>query len=408
VTPSTGTHPIRVCLIGVTGFAHTHYTELTGHHALGLVRLVAATVINPAEVPDKVRHLGELGCRVHRDFREMLAAWAGRADLCIVPTGIHWHAPMAIAALEAGMDVLLEKPAAATLDDIRAMQAAERGSGRRVMLGFQSMYASETLAMKRMVLDGTLGRIGEILSWSLWPRDASYYARNAWAGRLSVAGAPVLDSPFNNAVAHQLHMILFLAGSSETSSAAVTGVRAELHRAKPIESCDTAALAISTASGIPCRFLTSHACDTTIDPVIEIRGERGTLRWESHRRLTLRRGDGPAEPLPMDDPAQCRQRMHAAVREAIGGGGAFLSRLDHAAEHTRVVNLAHAAGPIRTIPAEHQSAAGIIRGLPEVMAATAAAPGTLFSDHRPPWGAAPACRDAAPDPTVAEMVGAAP
>src|ERR1043165_868446 len=89
------TMPIRVCLIGVTGFAHTHYTELTAHHEQGLARLVAATVINPAEVPDKVQHLAGIGCRVHRDFREMLAAWAGRADLCIVPTGIHWHAPMA-------------------------------------------------------------------------------------------------------------------------------------------------------------------------------------------------------------------------------------------------------------------------------------------------------------------------
>lgn len=394
---------IRVCLIGVTGWGSVHYGELIEHHAQGLARLVAATIINPDDVRDRITHLQGIGCQVHADFREMLAAWAGKADLCIVPTGIHWHAPMAIAAMEAGMDVLLEKPAAATLGDIYAMQVAEQRSGKRVIVGFQLLYASEALEMKRMVLNGSLGRITEILSWSQRPRDATYYARNAWAGRLHVNGVPVLDSPFNNADAHYLHTILFLAGSSEAHSASVIAVRAELYRAKPIESCDTAAIAITTADGPPCRFLTTHATRTTIESSIEIRGDRATLRWSPHA-LTLTLASGHTESFPVDP--CCRERMHAAVRETLSGGNAFLARLEHAIEHTRVVNLAHAAGPIQTIPATHQSEPGVIDNLDQLMATTAATPGTLFSDHRPPWGAAAGQRAAFPDPTVFEMLGA--
>ena len=175
---------IKVCIIGITGYGSTHYAELVGHHDQGLISLTAATIINPADVPaDRLTYLDRIGCRVYADFREMIAACSGSCDLCVIPTGIHWHAPMAIAALDAGMHVLLEKPAAAIISDIKAMQAAEHRTGKRVMIGFQGMYATETLALKRLILGGTLGKIHEAVSWSLVPRDAVYYGRNSWAGR---------------------------------------------------------------------------------------------------------------------------------------------------------------------------------------------------------------------------------
>jgi len=392
----------RICLIGVSGFAGTHYHELTRHHASGVCQLVAATVINQDQEVDRCAHLTALGCRLHTDFQEMLNTWRGKAEVCVIPTGIHWHAPMAIAALEAGMDVLLEKPAAAVLADIRRMQETEVRTGRRVIMGFQSMYAAETLVMKRAALDGTLGPIREIVSWVKWPRKADYYARNAWAGRLQIKGTPVLDSPINNAVAHQLHMILFLAGAREDESATIAALRAELYRAKPIDSCDTAALAITTAQGIPCRFFATHACAEIVDPVIEIRGERGTLRWNYHYALELERLDGRRESWAVD--SHCRDRMHAAVREAAHGGNPFLSRLTHAWAHTQAVNLAHAAGPITTIPAAHLNPDGSATGLDAAITTAVATPGALLHEQGLAWSHAAYERSALPEPTISEMI----
>ena len=51
-----------------------------------------------------------------------------------------------------------------------------------------------------------------------WPRGASYYARNNWAGRLRVGSAWVLDSPVNNAFAHFLMLALFWAGDTPTAA----------------------------------------------------------------------------------------------------------------------------------------------------------------------------------------------
>jgi len=372
----------RYCLVGVSGFAAVHHRELLAPHDAGACAVVAAAVINQAEEIERCEQLRERGCELFDDYHAMLAAYGGRADCCVIPTAIHLHAPMAIAALEAGMHVLLEKPAAATVADVDAMRAAEVRTGRRVFVAFQSMYAGETLEMKRIVRSGCLGAVREIVSWSLWPREAEYYARNAWAGRLAVDGVPVRDSPFNNAVAHQLHMVLFLAGAEEATSAEVLAVRAELCRAKPIESCDTAALAITTATGVPCRFLCSHACATEdhLDPVIEVRGERGVLRWEFHRRLRLTT-DAEDRSWPAD--ADCREHMHAAVRASIAGEAPFVATLEHARAHTCAVELAHQGFDIHDVP-----------------------PGVV--DGRPAGGRGPACSGQAANQPITRTASPSP
>jgi len=61
-------------------------------------------------------------------------------DVVSVCTPTYLHAPVAIAALEAGRDVLCEKPVALTLADADAMAAAERSSGRRLRIGFMRRF----------------------------------------------------------------------------------------------------------------------------------------------------------------------------------------------------------------------------------------------------------------------------
>jgi len=61
-------------------------------------------------------------------------------DVVSVCTPTYLHPPVTIAALEAGRDVLCEKPVALTLADAEAMAAAERSSGRRLRIGFTRRF----------------------------------------------------------------------------------------------------------------------------------------------------------------------------------------------------------------------------------------------------------------------------
>lgn len=68
------------------------------------------------------------------------AVRASDLDVVSVCTPTYLHAPVTIAALDAGHDVLCEKPVALTLEDAQAMADAERRSGRRLRIGFMRRF----------------------------------------------------------------------------------------------------------------------------------------------------------------------------------------------------------------------------------------------------------------------------
>ena len=346
-----GVRAIRVALIGVSGFGEVHYRDILEQIECGTMRLSAATVINQADESEKCSKLRSLGCEVFTDYREMLAQFGDRLDIVFVPTGIAQHAPMTIAALEAGSNVMVEKPAAATIQSIRAMQEAESRTGRFVAVGFQHIYAAETLTMKRAILDGRLGAVQSIKCRGLWPRLDNYYQRAAWAGRLRIGDEWILDSPFNNAMAHQLNMICFLAGAEIAQSARPISVEAELHRAHDIESPDTAALRVRTAEGIPLFFFATHCCEGYLNPEIIVRGESGRIFWTfGETRIEI---DGrPTVVLPSESETGVRRSLMRQLGRRLSDPSAFVCHLGIAAGHTLIVNGAHESSPVHRIKPE--------------------------------------------------------
>lgn len=381
---------INCCIIGVSGFGQVHYNDLIREVERGRAEAVAAAIINQDEEAEKCETLRQLGCTIYDDYKAMLAVHGQEADLCMIPTGIHLHRPMTVDALRAGMNVFVEKPAAGTVQDVRAMQEAERDTGRFVAVGYQTMYQADTMLMKTAILDGWLGAIQAIKCIGKWPRPDAYYERNNWAGCLRVGEHWVLDSPFNNAIAHQLNMICFLAGTTVEESAELASVQAELYRANSIESADTAALRILTKDGVPLLFYVTHCPEQALDPRIVVRGEKGTMTWQMNGQLTIDISDGTNETHPIE----CdRSRIFDALEKRVRGEDAFVCDLAIAGVQTTVVNGAHESNVVRAIPQEqikrvpHEgSTRSIVTGLDAVMD-KAFADEVLFSDADAPWAA---------------------
>jgi predicted dehydrogenase len=343
--------PPGVCLIGISGYAGVHYADLVRLHFEGRIRLTAAAVINEAQQAEKCRRLREIGCRIFTDHEVMLESAAGNASLCVIPTGIFCHAPMAIRAMAAGCHVLVEKPAAATTAEIWKMQEAERRTGRFVAVGFQTLYAPETRSVKQIILDGGIGDLIAIRCKGLWPRADSYYARNSWAGRLRVGEAWVLDSPLNNAFAHELAMACFLAGPELESAAEIGEVQAELYRARDMESADTGGLRAVTSEGVRLLFLFSHSCERVLDPEMEIIGRRGTISWNAGGiRVSAH---GKTQCLPNSSGGARREAMLETVIGRLAEPSRFVCGLNIAGVQTLCVNAAHESSAVHSISADH-------------------------------------------------------
>jgi predicted dehydrogenase len=382
---------IRAAIVGVSGYGRWHLLMAMEQALLGRLKLVGATVINPLEQAGVCRRLARHGVPLFNSCEEMLGALKGQIDLLMVPTAIHWHAPMTIAALRAGLHVLLEKPVAGTVQEVDAIIAAQAEASRIVAVGFQDLYVPATLDIKRRVLDGDIGTLQRVVVRGQWPRSSAYYGRNEWAGRLRVGEAWVLDSPVSNAFAHFLMMALFWSAETLHGVAEVAEVSAELYRAAPIESFDTACMRARTTRGIEILFYGSHAGAEEFPPEVQLVGDKGSIAWTYETFYTVTRDRRPVEVLPVPNQLDTRLSVLDTVMDRLEGKAGFIVDPALGREHTRLMNALHDFFPINTVAPTNvsrlKSRTGVfsrIRDLDQTLAA-AAEQNLLFSETRAAW-----------------------
>ncbi len=396
VTSSQQPEPLRVGLVGVTGYALAYFEELNRLVEEGLVKWGAATIINQQDAPDQVAFLKAAGVPIYDDYRKMLDGEAGKLDWICVPTAIEWHARMTIDALRRGLPVLLEKPIAPTLQDVDAIQAEERAAGKLVAIGFQHNYGESTWDIKRRLVDGDIGEIRRIEAICLWPRARAYYARNHWSGRIFVDGSWVLDSPLHNAISHVVNLILFFAGATLETRADPRHMRAELYRSKPIQNYDTVRSVATLDTGALAGIVLTHSSKGSLDPEIRIEGSKGTLTWRFNGPHTIEKGDG-VETLESDNQLKVRERMFRNIHQRIlGDTSARICTTEQAKGEVKWVNAVQDATAIHDIPERYvylrESADGsqydTIDGVDEI-AIRAYREGGWFKELGAPWAVEP-------------------
>ena len=318
--------------------------------------------------------VNRLGVPVH-DAMEAFYGAGHRADLAVISSPIHWHVPQSVVALAHGSSVLCDKPLGATIQEAQELIQARDRSGLWVMIGYQWSYSAAILALKRDILAGLFGAPRRLSTLCCWPRDASYYGRNDWAGALRdrTTGRWVLDSPANNAMAHFLHNLFFVLGPELHLSARPLTVQAEMYRTYPIESCDTAACRARTESGTELLFYASHATERATPPrfrflfedAVVACGEDGDEIVAINRKGQLKSYGSP------DDTPQFF-KLSAAI-DRVRGLGTIVCGPEAALPQTLCINGMHeSVAEIPCLPAalmESDPAAGrrFVRGLGETL-----------------------------------------
>ncbi|PUB30286.1 putative dehydrogenase [Promicromonospora sp. AC04] len=276
----------KVAVVGVHGHGGSHLRTVADLEAKGLARLSA--VVDPREPDDApASWFASLG--------DLLSADADALpDVVVLATPIHTHLPLARAAMEAGIDVLLEKPTAASLAEHAELVAVAERTGRLCQVGFQTFGSHALPAVVDMIARGEVGRVTGIGAVGTWVRTAAYWARSPWAGRRRMGDRAVVDGVVTNPLAHAVATALWVGGARTSTDLAY--VNTDLWRANPIEADDTSSLRAVGTDGTRYGFgLTLCAAERSPARVI-VQGTEGEIELEyEHDLVRLRTGRVVAE-----------------------------------------------------------------------------------------------------------------
>jgi predicted dehydrogenase len=231
-----------VALIGANGHGRAHRRRIAELEAAGSVLLVAVADVQEIDPDPPLPR----GAAVFTDHRDLLAS--ARPDIVVICTPPHTHLPIALDALAAGCDVLLEKPPVPTVEAHATLQAAVLATGRACQVGFQALGSLAAQTLFDAVSAGRLGTLESVSTLASWRRDDAYYARAPWSGRRLVDGRPVLDGALVNPLAHAVMQSLAVAAAADAGDPVL--LEAERYRTRDIEVDDTAFARITFAGGL--------------------------------------------------------------------------------------------------------------------------------------------------------------
>ncbi len=298
--------PLRIGIVGMGGFAGWHHNTVAKLEERGHVRLICTCDPDPPAFAAAQQgwRFSQRGVGVFTDYRTMLEASHRNLDFVVIPTPIGLHAEMHDAVTARGLPAYVEKPPTLDYAELERMIAADRRAPKSSVVGFNFIVEKQRLAMKERILSGEFGAIRGATLSGMWPRPASYFSRNNWAGHLFRDGRAIVDSCFGNAFAHFVHNMLFWLGGPELFSwAQIAAVRAELYRAHAIEGADTFFVESDTASGVTIRFALTHACSGESIHAETVICEKAVLHYVVSRQIEVRWNDGRIErsaPEPFD------------------------------------------------------------------------------------------------------------
>lgn len=195
---SQGLETVRVGVIGV-GMGRNHAIHFRDSPEAELVALCDIDEGRAHQVAQEVHPR-----RIYTRYEDLLADPEIQAVSIALPN--YLHAQVTLHALEAGKDVLCEKPLAMNAGEAERMVALARRLGRKLMVHFNVRFNPTSQAVKRAIDEGALGPV--YYARSVWHRSRGIPKLGGWFTRRSASGGGALV----DIGVHRLDLALWLMG----------------------------------------------------------------------------------------------------------------------------------------------------------------------------------------------------
>ena len=208
------TEPIRVGFIGTGAMARTHLREMIERPDTTVVAICEPAEHAAARATEVFDQHALPAPPNEPDWRRFVDTYADQLDAVFIITPHVFHFEQAIACLEAGLDVLVEKPMVMNAEEATALIETRDRTGRLVVVAFQGSLSPQVREAARLLRSGDLGPILNI-SAVVWQNWASSTV-GTWRQQPAIAGGGFM---FDTG-AHMLNTVADLAGEDFVEVAA--------------------------------------------------------------------------------------------------------------------------------------------------------------------------------------------
>jgi UDP-N-acetyl-2-amino-2-deoxyglucuronate dehydrogenase len=273
---SSSVAPVRFGIVGCGAIGPTH--------AGAVAQIEGASVVAVSDVvgPRARAMADKFGVgRVYADQQELFDDPDVDVVCLCTPSGM--HADGAVAALQAGKHVIIEKPMEITLAACDRIIAEAERAKRKVTVISQHRFDTASMVVKDLITSGRLGKIVMVTADVKWWRTQQYYDSGDWRGTWKLDGGGCL---MNQGV-HTVDLVQWLGGR-------VTQVFGHARTAahERIEVEDVAAATFTFASGAIGTIVASTASYPGFPVRIDIYGTEGSAVLEGDRLKTVTLKDG--------------------------------------------------------------------------------------------------------------------
>ena len=270
---------VRIGIIGMGNMGRFHANDLLdGKVPRGELAAVGSTS------PHKLEEYKEKGVQIFGSGEEMIAS--GAIDALLIATPHYQHTSLGVAALEAGLHIMVEKPISAHKADAERLIAAAAARPDQVFGAmFQLRVEPRYQKIRELVQGGELGNLVRVL-WIMtdWFRSEAYFQSGGWRATWKGEGGGVLL----NQCLHQLDAMQWITGMPSKVRSHVG-----IGRWHDIEVEDDVTCYMEFANGASGAFITSSG-ETPGSNRFEIAGTKGRLILENDT-LTLTRNEVPSD-----------------------------------------------------------------------------------------------------------------
>jgi predicted dehydrogenase len=294
--------PFRFVLVGSGNIANTYVQAFRGVPEASLVAVVSRSGARPPHMT------AAEGVEVKPSLRDVTRAFD--AVILATPPGLHHQGALEAAAL--GRHVLTEKPLAITTEGADRAIAACNAAGVTLGCCYQRRLSPDNAAVRRLVVDGALGRLMAVDVSVKFYRGQDYYDSASYRGTWAVDGG----GAFMQQASHQVDLYGWFFGRPTRVQAAAGTL------AHHMESEDHGAAILVHDNGMIGTFVASTVARPGFPPRMEIHAEAGSVVMEN---------DTVSQWLVPDVPNPSRPTSAPIHSEAGAGGAAVTDTSGHEA-----------------------------------------------------------------------------